>query len=77
MPFLIASSIPSKVFCKFPKRVISLNFFSMIVSSDTLILLIPFFFKSLAYLFNKLPLVVRVISFKLVDDFFLLRFWIR
>ena len=39
----------------------------MIVSKDTLILSIPFFFKSFANFLSKLQFVVRVISFKLVE----------
>ena len=64
--FFFASSIPEITFSKFPNLVILLYFFELIVSSDTLILLIPLSFNSFANFFNREPFVVKVISFKFV-----------
>ena len=53
---------PSKTCSKFPPLVIFKYFFGSNVSSDTLILFIPFFLITSAYLYNCVPLVVSVSS---------------
>ena len=72
-----ASLIPSKTFSIFPNLVILLYFSGLIVSRETLILLIPFSFSSLAYFFNNVPFVVSVISFRFVFSFLVLSFSIN